>query len=96
MRGGFFAGRAPGKDWPTQERIKRAERGEQSESRTPAAHSPPRVGVVGGWRRELDHNSSWQVPEAERSRLRRLIMVEIHLAALIPLVAVIMSRGLLR
>ena len=48
------------------------------------------------WRRELDHNASWQVPEAERSRLRRLIMVEIHLAALIPLIAVIMSRGLLR
>ena len=48
------------------------------------------------WRRFLDHDRSWQVPPEERSRMRRLIMVEVHLAALIPVFAVIMSRGLLR
>lgn len=46
------------------------------------------------WRRALDHDPNWQVPEDERGRMRRLIMVELHLAALIPLVAVIMARGL--
>ena len=46
------------------------------------------------WRRELDHDPAWRVPEAERARVRRLLMIEVHLAALIPLVAVIMSRGL--
>jgi putative membrane protein len=45
------------------------------------------------WRRRYDHEPSWQVPAAERARLRRFIMIEVHLAALIPLVAVFMSRG---
>lgn len=48
------------------------------------------------WRRFLDHDPAWQVPPKERSRMRRLIMIEVHLAALIPVFAVIMSRGLLR
>lgn len=48
------------------------------------------------WRRMLDHDPAWQVPEAEHKKTRRLVMIELHLAALIPLVAVIMSRGLLR
>ena len=46
------------------------------------------------WRRALDHEAQWKVPEEERARMRRLIMIEVHLAALIPLIAVIMSRGL--
>ena len=46
------------------------------------------------WRRAFDHDAQWKVPDAERARMRRLIMIEVHLAALIPLVAVIMSRGL--
>jgi putative membrane protein len=45
------------------------------------------------WRRFLDHDPAWQVPAAERRRMRRLVMIEIHLAALIPAFAVIMSRG---
>ena len=46
------------------------------------------------WRRALDHDPNWQVPEAESARMRRLVMVQLHLAALLPLFAVIMSRGL--
>lgn len=46
------------------------------------------------WRRALDHDPSWQLPAVERGRIRRLVMIEIHLAALIPVFAVMMARGL--
>ncbi len=46
------------------------------------------------WRRMFDHDAAWQVPEAERKRVRRFVMIELHLAALIPVFAVIMARGL--
>jgi putative membrane protein len=46
------------------------------------------------WRRALDHDPEWQVPPPERASMRRLAMIEVHVAALIPLVAVFMSRGL--
>jgi putative membrane protein len=46
------------------------------------------------WRRMFDRDAAWRVPDAERRLVRRLIMIEVHLAAFIPLVAVIMSRGL--
>ena len=46
------------------------------------------------WRRMLDHDAAWKVPEAEQKKTRRLVMIEVHLAALIPIVAVIMARGL--
>jgi len=46
------------------------------------------------WRRALDHDRGWQVPEDERLKMRRLVKIQLHLAALIPLAAVIMSRGL--
>jgi putative membrane protein len=46
------------------------------------------------WRRALDHDSSWRVPEGERLKVKRFVLIEVHLAALIPLVAVIMARGL--
>jgi putative membrane protein len=48
------------------------------------------------WRRMLDHDAAWQVPEVEQKKTRRLVMIEVHLAALIPVFAVIMSRGLAR
>ena len=48
------------------------------------------------WRRALDHDPAWQVPGEEQRRIRRLVSIEVHLAALIPLIAVIMSRGLAR
>jgi putative membrane protein len=46
------------------------------------------------WRRQLDGNPQWQLPAAEQAKARKLVMVEVHLAALIPVFAVIMSRGL--
>ena len=46
------------------------------------------------WRRMYERDASWSVPESERKRVRRAIMIEVHLAALIPLFAVIMARGL--
>jgi len=46
------------------------------------------------WRRMLDHDAAWQVPAAEQKKMRRLVMVELHLAALIPAFAVVMARGL--
>ena len=46
------------------------------------------------WRRMFERDAGWAVPEAERRLVRRLVMIEVHLAALIPLIAVIMSRGL--
>ncbi len=46
------------------------------------------------WRRELDHDPAWKLPDEEQRRIRRLVMIEIHLVALIPIFAVIMSRGL--
>jgi putative membrane protein len=45
------------------------------------------------WRRGLD-DPAWRLDEVEQSRVRRLVMIEVHLAALIPLFAVIMARGL--
>ena len=48
------------------------------------------------WRRMLDHDAAWKVPGAEQKKMRRLVMIEVHLAALIPIVAVMMARGLAR
>ena len=45
------------------------------------------------WRRTLDHDASWTVPPDEQRKIRQLVMIEVHLAALIPVFAVIMSRG---
>lgn len=45
------------------------------------------------WRRALNHDPNWQVPEEERLRMKRFILIEVHLAALIPFFAVIMARG---
>jgi len=46
------------------------------------------------WRRALDRDPAWRLPAQEQRRIRRLVMTEVHLAALIPVFAVIMSRGL--
>jgi len=48
------------------------------------------------WRRTLDHDPAWVPPAEEQKRVRKLVMTELHLAALIPVFAVIMSRGLWR
>jgi putative membrane protein len=46
------------------------------------------------WRRALDHDPAWRPDAAEHRRYRKLVMAEIHVAALIPIFAVIMARGL--
>lgn len=53
----------------------------------------PTLAVI-RWRRMLERDAAWQVPEVERLRVRRVIMLEVHLAAMIPVFAVVMSRGL--
>jgi putative membrane protein len=46
------------------------------------------------WRRMLDRDARYVVPDSERLRVRRVILLEVHLAAMIPVFAVVMSRGL--
>lgn len=46
------------------------------------------------WRRAFERDAGYRVGEEERKRMRRYLMMEVHLAALIPLFAVIMARGL--
>ena len=46
------------------------------------------------WRKARRANAAFRVADAEWKRARRLVMVEMHLVALIPLAAVIMARGL--
>lgn len=46
------------------------------------------------WRRMLDHNAAWQVPDGDRVKMRRTVLIQMHLAALIPVFAVMMARGL--
>lgn len=46
------------------------------------------------WRRARRSDPASRVPETEWRRARRWVAVELHLIALIPLAAVVMSRGL--
>jgi len=46
------------------------------------------------WRRMLEKGEGWSVPEAERRSVRRILVLEMHLAAMMPVFAVVMSRGL--
>lgn len=46
------------------------------------------------WRRALEHDPAWQLPAHEQAAMRRLVMIEVHLAALIPVFAVMMARGM--
>jgi putative membrane protein len=46
------------------------------------------------WRRAFERDAAFAVPPAEHAKARRIVMAEVHLAALIPVVAVIMARGL--
>ncbi|HEY0232609.1 MAG TPA: DUF2214 family protein [Dokdonella sp.] len=47
-----------------------------------------------GWRRAARSDAGYRVSDAEWTRARRLVLIEMHLLALIPLAAVIMARGL--
>lgn len=46
------------------------------------------------WRRALEHDPAWQLPAAEQAAMRRIVMIEVHLASLIPVFAVMMARGI--
>jgi putative membrane protein len=46
------------------------------------------------WRRAWRADEAFRVAPREHTRVRRLIMIELHLIALIPLAAVMMARGL--
>jgi putative membrane protein len=46
------------------------------------------------WRNARRADARYAVSEADWKRARRFLMIELHLIALIPLLAVIMSRGL--
>lgn len=46
------------------------------------------------WRKARRSDPSWRVPDVEWQRMRKLVRLEMAIIALIPLAAVIMSRGL--
>jgi len=46
------------------------------------------------WRKAYEADAGFTVPIAEHATMRKVVMAEVHLAALIPIFAVIMARGL--
>jgi putative membrane protein len=46
------------------------------------------------WRKARDADANFRIPDADWRTARRLVMIEMHLIALIPLAAVIMARGI--
>ena len=46
------------------------------------------------WRRAFDHDPAWKLAPEAQAKMRKIVMVELHLAALIPIFAVMMARGL--
>ena len=46
------------------------------------------------WRKGFDHDAAFRIGDEERRRVRRYLMIEVHLASLIPVFAVMMARGL--
>ena len=58
------------------------------------ALSVPPALAFARWARKATAEAAYRVPESERKAMRRYLMWELHLAALIPLLAVAMARGL--
>jgi putative membrane protein len=46
------------------------------------------------WKKAFGQDPAFRVDDEERRRVRKYLMIEVHLAALIPIFAVIMARGL--
>ena len=46
------------------------------------------------WRKAAAADANFRVAEGEWQRIRRIVLVEMHLVALIPLLAVLMARGI--
>lgn len=61
-----------------------------------AALATPPAAAFRRWRRCVEAGPAFVVPEDERKRMRRYLMWEVHVAALIPLLAVAMARALAR
>ncbi len=47
-----------------------------------------------GWVRQAGKDSAFVVAEVEAKSVRRLVMIEVHLLALVPLFAALMARGI--
>jgi len=50
--------------------------------------------VFARWRKALKADPAWRVPPEQQAGMRRIVMAEVHLAALIPVFAVMMARAL--
>lgn len=46
------------------------------------------------WTKQAGQDASFSVPEADVKRVRRLVMIELHLLALVPLFAALMARAI--
>ncbi len=46
------------------------------------------------WRQQAHEDAAWEIPDADWRQARRWVLIEMHGLAIIPLLAVIMSRGL--
>ncbi len=46
------------------------------------------------WRAQVAADPGYVVADGERRRIRRLVMIELHLLAFVPLAAVLMARGI--
>jgi len=46
------------------------------------------------WVKSANADPAWTAPEAETKKLRRLVMIEVHLVALLLLFASLMARGI--
>ena len=57
------------------------------------ASIPPTM-TFARWRKAFQQDAAFRIDDEERRRVRRYLMIEVHLAALIPIFAVIMARGL--
>lgn len=47
-----------------------------------------------GWVKEANATPAFMAAEADVARMRRLVMIELHLLALVPLFAALMARGI--
>jgi putative membrane protein len=45
------------------------------------------------WQKRLKADAGWQPPATELQQVRRFVMIEIHIAAFIPIAAAMMARG---
>ena len=54
---------------------------------------PPTLQIL-RWKKKVTNHPGFVPPESERTRTRRLVMIELHIASMLPLFAVFMARGI--